>query len=404
MRGNEFLDSMEYVDADLIEAAEISSGRNSRGWLKWGALAACLCLLVLASVRFTGLSERMQPGSEELPMLSARLSEAGGMGFHGYQFYDISECDTGNPWNEELNLQTLPVYRNLSYVGREGYPLYYSEEEMLAMAEKAAGFLNSPIRETRFERIIAKNHGSDTKLKNWDGRGWRLHTKTDAHWIEIAADGDTVISFEEPQKLLEGTEIDDTDRMEAVRYFGNQYRELTGIGDFHIAKRGDRDYSGEWYTPFYFLYGKDPDPVQEILNYNFHRADFTFNEDGALTILGFCNLFDSAEKMGDYPLISTGEAKELLLAGEYFSDVPVQLLVDEKMQEAQIAKVELIYRATRMAEVFLPYYQFYVELEDRPETRPEGYAEGLKDFGIFYVPAVEGRYLSDFPLHHGGLY
>ncbi len=51
MRGNEFLDKMELVDATFVEEAEkLPAGRRSRTdnrtMLKWGALAACLCLVV----------------------------------------------------------------------------------------------------------------------------------------------------------------------------------------------------------------------------------------------------------------------------------------------------------------------------------------------------------------------
>lgn len=50
MRGNEFLDSMELVDPAYIEEADQRPGRKPPVWLKWGGLAACLCLVASASV------------------------------------------------------------------------------------------------------------------------------------------------------------------------------------------------------------------------------------------------------------------------------------------------------------------------------------------------------------------
>ncbi len=47
--------------------------------------------------------------------------------------------------------------------------------------------------------------------------------------------------------------------------------------------------------------------------------------------------------------------------------------------------------------VWLPYYRFLVEL-------PEEYQPGdksLKDFGAYYVPAVEGKYITNMPLWGG---
>lgn len=59
MRGNDFLNKMENVDPAYIEAAEISSKKKKNIWIKWGAIAACLCLALIA---ITTISPSM-PGS-----------------------------------------------------------------------------------------------------------------------------------------------------------------------------------------------------------------------------------------------------------------------------------------------------------------------------------------------------
>ena len=50
MRGNDFLNKMENVDPAYIEAAELSSKKKTNSRSKWGALVACLCLVVLGAV------------------------------------------------------------------------------------------------------------------------------------------------------------------------------------------------------------------------------------------------------------------------------------------------------------------------------------------------------------------
>ena len=50
MKKDDILDSIEYVDSTLIEKAENCTVKKNKAWLKWGALAACLCLVVLGSV------------------------------------------------------------------------------------------------------------------------------------------------------------------------------------------------------------------------------------------------------------------------------------------------------------------------------------------------------------------
>lgn len=48
MRGNEFLDKMELIDSAYVEAADVNSDKKKNVWFKRGALAACLCLIVVA--------------------------------------------------------------------------------------------------------------------------------------------------------------------------------------------------------------------------------------------------------------------------------------------------------------------------------------------------------------------
>ena len=48
MRGDEFLDKMGLVDPAYVEAADRMPVRKKRGWGKWAAAAACLCLILAA--------------------------------------------------------------------------------------------------------------------------------------------------------------------------------------------------------------------------------------------------------------------------------------------------------------------------------------------------------------------
>lgn len=46
MRGNELLDKMELIDPAYVEAAEVLPKKKKKAWVKWGAMAACLCLVI----------------------------------------------------------------------------------------------------------------------------------------------------------------------------------------------------------------------------------------------------------------------------------------------------------------------------------------------------------------------
>ena len=59
--------------------------------------------------------------------------------------------------------------------------------------------------------------------------------------------------------------------------------------------------------------------------------------------------------------------------------------------------MELVYRVGAYEQVWLPYYRFLVELPE--EFRPED--KELHDFGAYYVPAVEGKYIANMPTYDG---
>jgi hypothetical protein len=140
----------------------------------------------------------------------------------------------------------------------------------------------------------------------------------------------------------------------------------------------------------YDAYEGQGDAIEKILGYNFNYINFYPNETGELWIIRRYNA-DLSQKIGDYPIVSADEARELLLQGRYITTVP-EGLPDEKY----IASVELIYRAGRYDGVFMPYYRFLAEL---PSMRRDN---GLKTFGAYYVPAVESGYLTEMPVWDGG--
>lgn len=49
MRGNEFLDKMELIDPAYVEAADATPKKKKSVWVKWGAMAACLCLVFVGA-------------------------------------------------------------------------------------------------------------------------------------------------------------------------------------------------------------------------------------------------------------------------------------------------------------------------------------------------------------------
>ena len=73
MKGNEFLDKMELIDPAYVEAADAKPKRRKIAWVKWGAMAACFCLVVASAFLIPGIWNTpvppiSDPGTSGIPV------------------------------------------------------------------------------------------------------------------------------------------------------------------------------------------------------------------------------------------------------------------------------------------------------------------------------------------------
>ena len=86
--------------------------------------------------------------------------------------------------------------------------------------------------------------------------------------------------------------------------------------------------------------------------------------------------------------MTAAEAEARLLEGAYQSSVPEEYLKGGTVSAEDIAWQTLVYREANGT--LMPFYQFYVTLDTSAFVMPEG----LQNFGIFYVPAVQEDLLT----------
>ena len=112
------------------------------------------------------------------------------------------------------------------------------------------------------------------------------------------------------------------------------------------------------------------------------------------------NAFCTAEYIGDYPIITIDKAQEMLLEGKYLTTVVDERFIKNGVVSAEDIEVaKLVYRCSSGHDkYFMPYYCFYVELDNSWQAEP--YSSGLT-YGAFYVPAVSEEYLSDLTVWNG---
>lgn len=379
MRGEHISDALHMLpDEVLKETEQVRSRRKkrNRSWRKWMAAAACLVLAVSGIWLFS--QNFAKHDREELPQLTVSREWRGGdMGmFECFTAYDISEYVNGNPWTAETAVSTLPVYHT---------PL-----DLEAYETKGDVYGGDTVRMESVLRDIADRlrlDGNMLTIKKEKGVYYLdayLRAEKDGISIEVGHDLTTDIEFEPALSIPEGYYFDDNSSYEeleeAAEYLKEEYGTLIGMKQPRVSiDGGDYDYDKNQSYQLGFYDGSG-DITNQIINYNFNRVIFYGSENKLWMMRVFQP--DLSYKVGDYPIISQDEAQECLLSGDYITSVPYEIPGRE-----YVKKIELVYQAQVWEEYYMPYYKFYVEL-------PEETEDGRKTYGIYYVNAVEKRYLS----------
>ena len=385
-------------DIDEKYICEARSRKNI--WPKLVAFAASAAIII--GVSAVALTQIQQGVTEELPLLTIGEDSKVGYGFEGYMAHDISELVSGNPWSESDKITSLPVYKNpLSY--DEDYIAHGgSFDNMREFLLEIVGRLgldtnsveitdNTPTEEEIAQ--ITEKFGGVVPEGYFDATA--VIAEYDGIRIEVDLSMTATIFFDLPVELPEQYSFSKyatyEDFEKVADYLKEEYRSLIG-GENPQANIYGGDYNtyGEQNYQLEFFDGSG-DTVNRIINFNFNRTAFYSNSDGKLYMARVYQP-DLSEKVGDYPIISVEKAKELLLNGNYITSCPCDFPGEE-----YIAKVELGYRGGPREQYFMPYYRFYVELPNMDM----GSENGCKTYGVYYVPAVEKKYISDMPVWDG---
>ncbi len=358
------------VGEDLVEEASYDLPKRRR-WMLPAACVACAVIAVAGIWLGIGIGandgmalDEPEPSGSEiiicppagLPILTLGEEMWGGMGFEGVSVYDISEYRSGGSELPEELPETLPVYAN--HVTREDQVTQVEKDAELTRVQEcfeseiASGnvsikFWGQPRLE--FEPAIAlpeEYHGAEQSMEIMQTLGEHLLEQYPA-WFSW---------MENPTVRVQGGDYN---------IYGEQRYQL------HISDVGHS------YT-------------DELVGAAYRDMWLCFNEEGNLYLI-WIDWPDLSDVIGEYPIISADEAQELLLSGNYASSVPYEVSGPDAIQT-----VELCYRNDQTA-TWVPYYRFWVEIPAYENQQKLG----LRQFGAYYVPAVEGRYIANMPTYDG---
>lgn len=376
MNGNEFLDKMSLADPAYVEEADRPVKKRTT-WRRWGAMAACLAVLLGVGFLFFPRSspDVPDPVPTELPTLPVSMGPSlGGYGFEGYYVRDISDLKNTSPSQIGSLPDTLPVFRNAT----GGYPLQAATEEykakMLTLCRSVAGRLGWDAEKT-----------AEVWEERSDGLAPTTVTATGADGVKIEVDQFMTVTISYPDRNRPFSEnvlptYDDAHKL-AEKLLA-EYRDLMNFANPQICITGGYyNIDGEQSYDIAFV-ETGGTQTEELLEFFFHGAEFFCNEGGEPWLIHL-RCTDLSDKVGDYPIITAQQAQAQLVAGHYITSCGWEM-----PGEAYIRKVELVYRTGEYDEYFMPYYRFYVELlEEAP-------VEGCMHLAAYYVPAVAEEYLA----------
>ncbi|MGL4449946.1 MAG: hypothetical protein ACRDD2_00860 [Sarcina sp.] len=332
---------------------------------------------------------------KELPRLTINSTiEIDGMGYEAEIAKDIKEIKNGNPWSVNEKIDRLPVYKNKAFTdiknrGAMESPL--SREEMIDKSEgiaKALGF------EITGRDIGASEDEINELRKKLEIVGEVLNEEisipkiiTEESTIETDVASRTTVTFNNPIEIF--NDIKNIESEKILEKLSNEYSKKLNIKkpienlEVFTNIYGEQNYR-------YKIYEGEGNIKNKIIAYNFKFVEFVLDEDLKLSSIHVENK-DLSEKLGDYKIITVEEAQELLLDGKYVTTV------DYKIKDKEtVKKVELIYRKSDYDNLLIPYYRFLVQLPAEGGSIIE--ENNLKEYGAYYVPAIESSYYGEIKI------
>ncbi|WMJ22405.1 hypothetical protein RBG61_10450 [Paludicola sp. MB14-C6] len=293
---------------------------------------------------------------------------------------------TDHPWKPSVQLTTMPVFKNKAKTDGSGVTTSGLTDEQLQqkidVITKQLGVLPK-----KYEQITCG--GTDNGYKEDDF--FELTAICDNVKISVNRIGQISIAFLKPITLpYKVTPTQKYTRLDyecTIDFLYGQYKNILNIKNpqynFDNSNYNEDD---KCLTSLEIYEGSD-NLTQTILGYHFKTAHFSLNENGELSGIWITET-DLSEKLGDYPIVSEDEAKQILTQGNYKSWATNEPFSGDI---SLIEHTELVYHNERFEENFMPLYRFYVKI---PEVKNEN---GLQAYNIYYVPAVEPRFMKNMP-------
>ncbi len=440
MNGKELLDKISDVDPKLIEDANKKPRRSRKlfiGITSGAATAAAAALIIMMSgsnawhgpggVNYTesdspinsvtvsgGNTSAQEPPVVEttpkdppkldfskykdLPKISGYNTAVSGAGLNSptisfaddFSYSELNEKKS--PWNGAA-LETMPVYMSSA----TDLDLEHMYKYMRSVAA-AFGISEDKLEITEtdyprdedfesYRKIMEDQNVSEEEIEREIERVTRISMqftevtgKAEGIEFHLRADYTMEIIFTTPVEIPEEYNFTESaskeEKAEVLNYLIEKYNKALGYN-----KPAFR-YERMNYETFYHVYDSDGDLEQQIVNYSLNYATFRETDDGSGK-LERIYIYSTAgcEKFGDYPILTPEQAEAILKSTKYNDN-------DRMPLDAKILKVDLTYNNNIGSTGLIPYYDFYVENDGKPDPGKDVCCT------VYTIPAVPEEFID----------
>jgi hypothetical protein len=272
-----------------------------------------------------------------------------------------AEPANGHPWREDYIIERMPVFRNPFHM----LPAELAQHEGLSanrlsdeeMAETALSIIAAMGLEAHSTGI------ADARDVTWE-RG--VTAAAENVRVTVEAHGFVQVVFENGMPLPDGLVFSWDYPKEAIVYLTERFAPVLGIGQ---TKNNENI-------------------VDRILEYHFNYIQFIPNSDGMLWQMSRFPPLDVVltDKMGDFPIITPGEAVDRMLDGQGSFGVDMGQVLPAA---DEVTGKRLVYFGHSLGrnylEHFAPWYELIVQTPDTPHLQS------------YFVPAIRSDYLDANP-------
>ena len=299
MKKEDLCDAIGLLDDDLLHEADHFRAMRPRPhqhlrFLGGGLIAAALLLLFL----MIPASPPVQPAPDEpKQLLQITPGSFGASGAEILMADDVKELRSVSPWNEDAQIDALPVYVNPDPFTDDDYGLQDTDRnKMKQMLSAAAERLGLDPDELRFYE---------------DADSGCLYAENEGVELQVDQALTLTITFEPGITLPDDLHFTYTasyaECLKVSEYLKERYAGVIGMRDPQIAIiGGDRDIDGVQRYAI-TMYEKGETAAEDLLNQQFRSAVFSCDDEGRLWIIRIHDP-DLSQQCGEYPIISMQEA------------------------------------------------------------------------------------------------